>query len=133
MRNGLLEIIKIVKTFRDDMHGFWNVLLDMGCVTAYDSEKKRQGLAPAEGRSHGWRPYFRLCGHRFKDFIPAVQAEQIFNDFRALTLRSRDGRKVNCTSAELDEHVDGPLEHGAVTRPQQMRLGPLLAELRLVC
>ena len=49
MRNGLLEIIKIVKTFRDDMHGFWNVLLDMGCVTAYDSEKKKTGFSTCRG------------------------------------------------------------------------------------
>lgn len=72
VKSSIVTIFKIVKCCNNDINKFWNFLLDMRCIEKFTGGN-----------------FYRLYGHVWHDHIPQYQKEQIFNDFKALTLMSR--------------------------------------------
>jgi hypothetical protein len=93
VKSSIITILKIVKYCNNDINKFWNFLLDMGCIFTYESDKRKQGL-PIPAKTFKTRKlHYRLVGHMYHDYIPEHQKENIFNDFKALTLISPGKRQ----------------------------------------
>lgn len=94
VKNGIITIFKIVKWCADDCHMFWSFLEDMGCISAYDTEKEKQGLPHVVSRfqnvpTEDLHAYYRLSGHMNIEYIPDDIAQGIFSEFQKLTLVSK--------------------------------------------
>ena len=92
VKDAIITILQIVKCCNNDINKFWNFLLDMGCIFTYESDKRKQGLPIPVRHLKTKKLHYRLPGHTYHDYIPEEQKENIFNDFKALTLMS-PGRK----------------------------------------
>ena len=93
-KRSIITILKIVKWCNNgfyDIDEFWKFLLDIGCISKYESEKQKQGLPiPVTRHRHrDLKAHYQVFGHVYHDYIPNQQKEVIFNDFKALTLISR--------------------------------------------
>jgi hypothetical protein len=87
-KDAIITILQIVKCCNKDINKFWNFLLDMGCIFTYESDKRKQGL-PIPARHLGaTKLQYRLHGHEYHEYILEQQKEDIFNDFKTLTLIS---------------------------------------------
>lgn len=84
-----MTILKIVKWCSDDINKFWTFLLDTSCIISYEIEKERQGLPIPVKRVPNWKLHYRVSGHMYHDYISQDQEENIFNEFKTLTLISR--------------------------------------------
>lgn len=93
VRNSIVTIFKIVKWCDDDKDVFWKFLLDVGCVSEYETEKQKQGLPLAVSRLDENRKdlpvFYRVYGQFKNEYIPASIKKAVFNDFKALTLVSK--------------------------------------------
>jgi len=93
VRNGIVTIFKIVKWCDDDKDVFWKFLLDVGCVSEYETEKQKQGLPLAVSRLDENREdlsvFYRVYGQFKNEYIPTPIKKAVFNDFKALTLVSK--------------------------------------------
>jgi hypothetical protein len=93
VRNGIVTIFKIVKWCDDDKDVFWKFLLDVGCVSEYETEKQKQGLPLAVSRLDENREdlsvFYRVYGQFKNEYIPTPIKRAIFNDFKTLTLVSK--------------------------------------------
>jgi hypothetical protein len=88
VRDGIITILKIVKWCNNDKNELWNFLLEVGCISTYESENRKQGLPIPVTRFKDWKSHYRVFGHMYNDFIQEKEEQQIFNDFKALTLVS---------------------------------------------
>ena len=103
--DSIITIFKIVKWCNNDKNEFWNFMLDMGCISTYESEKRKQGLPIQVKRFTGncWKFHYRLFGHTYHDYIPRNVEERIFNEFKTLTLVSAGDTEPlyqNCESVD---------------------------------
>ena len=88
VRDSIITILKIVKWCSDDKDQFWELLFDMGCISPYESEKRKQGLPIPMRRQPGYEWLCRVFGHMYNDLMIDDNYDQVFNDFKALTLVS---------------------------------------------
>jgi hypothetical protein len=98
VRNGIVTILKIVKWCDDDKDVFWKFLLDVGCVSEYETEKQKQGLPRAVSRfkkqEKDLPSYYRVYGQFKHEYVAENTTKQfVFNDFKALTLVSKGVEK----------------------------------------
>jgi hypothetical protein len=98
VKNGIITIFKIVKWCDDDKGAFWDFLLDVGCMSDYETEKQKEGLPCAVSRfqdaaGHSAHAYYRLSGHMNNLYITENIAQEIFTEFQKLTLISKGEEK----------------------------------------
>jgi hypothetical protein len=108
VRNGIITIFQIVKWCDDDKDVFWKFLLDVGCVSEYETEKQKQGLPRSVSRFRQQEKdlpsYYRVYGQFKNEFITEDTQQFVFNDFKVLTLVSKG--------------VERPVEQNHLTVPE---------------
>lgn len=92
IKSSILTIFKIVRFCGDDVNKFWDFLLEIECIAEYGSLKDKQRLPiPKRLNYHHVKDHYILTNHNFHDYINEEQKRKIFNDFKSLTLFSKNG------------------------------------------
>jgi hypothetical protein len=113
VRNGIITILQIVKWCDGDKDVFWNFLLDVGCVSAFETAKRKQGLPRAVARftkqQKDLPAYYRVYGQVRNEFIATPTKQEVFNDFQTLTLVSKGvERPVEQSHLTVPHLTSGP-------------------------
>ena len=93
VRDSIITILKIVKWCSNDRDQLLNLLFEMGCMSTWQEEKQKQGLPIPTKRQPGYEWLCRVFGHMYNDLMSEDNYNQIFNDFKALTLVSAGDTK----------------------------------------
>lgn len=95
VKSSIVTIFKIVNFCKNDIDKFWDFLLEIGCVSKYESLKDKQRLQmPNRFVSSHLKYHYILMNHNFHDYIGEAQKRLIFNDFKSLTLLSQNGEHL---------------------------------------
>ena len=103
VKDGIITILNMVNLCEDEFI-FWDVLMSLGCISWYRTEK--HGLPFTNIFDDGTlNKLYRLSGHTYNASLPPFIKPMIFKDFRALTLIS-PGIKTKVKRRQNYENVE---------------------------